>query len=914
MQGYINSFKSTIRKELFKNLSTNSSSEERLSELFSIQNVKEYEEDLKKSLEEISRTKQLDSNIFKANKDYIDFMFIKLAFIKAKIEEEYRNFAVYKNGQEIDLDKLFQKVKQKLAYLKGFQNDIKFSFCDNFCTVDQIDSREGNLEVNTKAEVCTLPISSKRKINIIDAQIKNLSNGVPGNLSTGENRLLRNILNSSGSRFFEYNKLHTGPIKLVIEFDFREERIINSFILKQKSQMSAANLKVENIFYRSETGDVVELNKLVNMQEQNLVCESFDIEDQIKILHLPAKARKAEIHLKSDEYIVLDGKKYFNISLKEVIFEQIKYADEGSLSFNAIDISNKNLYLMKSDHITHPPISDKSLVLKTEAEFGGGETFDLSDEVLILKGSERDVRLKVKLKRTNELNNLQIVEDDFTFAESVCKQQVFDRRQIPGRVTVDYNEEGLEIYQPEIYRRSWNPRRGLTLGRLSEEVSKFYFPINLNDLNIDYKDVKIYINRELYTENSNGNLIAGEYEIDQSGDFILIKSNTFDNKPKVNVLLDPKYGLIKKTSSSLYIRIKEEFDKDTSNIRIKNIDLSNKSANDYAAYLDTNLINLPHKNIASIEVGGLDSDEYTVDYINGTIKSTVTERNISVRYQYYSETIVEDIKLWATGEKCLGVFIPEEEIGFSKINQTLSDSVEVDHLYGNTKSRTTQRANAHVLKYPGIIEGSVEVDKDLFGTEPFIEIRPYIDGNKEFLGLKHIKDLIPNIEANVAGNINFTLSKEPYEGIEKFKFYKDNVEVDLNGELNGRICTLAIGGGNNSKGYSVEYVCSEDEYPGFNKYSIDYETGILYTSSNISADKEISYEISNIGIEYDIVHPVKNWSAENNIVEFNPNETLTTGRNSFIKIAWYKNLDTFNIEDMAEYYSPLLYKAKVEMS
>ena len=171
--------------------------------------------------------------------------------------------------------------------------------------------------------------------------------------------------------------------------------------------------------------------------------------------------------------------------------------------------------------------------------------------------------------------------------------------------------------------------------------------------------------------------------------------------------------------------------------------------------------------------------------------------------------------------------------------------------------------------------------------------------------------------------MRFTLSKIPYradggsglESIHGIRVFKNGKEIEgVDFSIEGdRICNLTIPE-ETSDGYVLHYSYQEDEYPGFVKYSVNYKDGVLYTSQNVPniSEQEVKFEIGGIGIEYDICRAIPSWELEDSMIKFNPENTLL--HNNKIKVSWYKNLDSFDIEDMEKYYSPLIYKLQMDMT
>jgi hypothetical protein len=948
MPSYINNFNLDLQKEILNEISLLNTEEEVVNIYNNILNIVELEEDLKRQVESINAFKQLDLNAFQSLKEYIDFMFLKLSVYKETLIKDSRKFNTYKNSQEINIDGKFKKIKQKLSFLKSFQENVKFSFAESFNNRTQIDGRETNsLNIDSTAGVCTLPIKGNEEINVFNVTILSSSNGIPGNLITGKNRLATNILNKNENSFFEYNKLHKGPLNLVLEFHLKEQSIINCLSLKQRSKMSAANLIIKEIIYKDSEGTAIRLNKLINKNHQNLQCESFSLEEELKIIHLPAKAIKIEVHLKSDEFITLNNKKTFNISLNNINFERIEYSSKGEISFQERKIENNDAYSAKSKLSCHPSISDKSFNATTRVNFGGGENFDISNNILILDEEKQSAALKLSLERTNELKSLKVINDNFNYAKSDFKQKRFDRHTVPNYINVDYKEKGLEVYQPKILRRTNDRREAVTLHLAKTENEVVNFPINIHEYNIKHEDIIIYAgNKKLDQVEPGNDLVENSFKVDSGGDFFTIKIPVTNNSIPIKMKLLPIRVPIIKKPEGVFIEINDFFDRDLDTVKIKNLNTSAIQNATEKHKIDTRFLNLRNryiignsfKCISDIEgldpetgevvthAAGINSSRFNLNTTNGTLEfvgDEVLNKDISLTYDYYEASIIEDKKLWIYEDTVKGIFIDKNDIKFTPVTQTLDEERESDPLYEQEKNQTSDQENKQrfFLKYGGIIEDTFEFTTDPFENNRIVEIRPFLDGKTEFLGLKNIQDIVPAIEANINGLVEFTLSKIPYipedgsglESIHSIRIFKNGKEVPRDFSINNRICSLTIPE-ETSDGYVLHYSYQDDKYADFVKYSVNYKDGVLYISQEMpnASNQEIKFEIGGIGIEYDICRALPSWELEDSMIKFNPENTLL--HNNKIKVSWYKNLDSFDIEDMEKYYSPIIYKLQMDMT
>jgi len=175
------------------------------------------------------------------------------------------------------------------------------------------------------------------------------------------------------------------------------------------------------------------------------------------------------------------------------------------------------------------------------------------------------------------------------------------------------------------------------------------------------------------------------------------------------------------------------------------------------------------------------------------------------------------------------------------------------------------------------------------------------------------RDQVPNISKSTSNTVSFTLSEKPYleEGL-GIKVYKKGILVNNSIRINGKVCELEIEE-ETGKDYYLEYFYEKEEKELINKYSVDYKNGILVSSKDIvnSENKKISYKIGRIGLEYSLVKYLKEYKVFKDETKVYT-ENLPSYKNQ-VKFCWEKILDEISLEELREYFSPIIYKIKLEM-
>ena len=217
----------SLERKIFDNLLSNIrglNKEDSESLYYSIINREEYLENLIANYKTISIFDQLDINYFHKIKDLLLFQIEKFQIEKETLIEENSLLEVKEATKEIHLQKIIQRVEQKISYLNEFKKNVKVLFFENFKTLINVDgTKENTLNIDTKSGVATLPLKERKKANIKVFRILNESNGVPGNVIDGSGRLISALLEETDS-YFQYTKLHEGPLKLVIEVTLKKKK------------------------------------------------------------------------------------------------------------------------------------------------------------------------------------------------------------------------------------------------------------------------------------------------------------------------------------------------------------------------------------------------------------------------------------------------------------------------------------------------------------------------------------------------------------------------------------------------------------------------------------------------------------------------------------------------------------------
>lgn len=920
-----------LLKDLLSKKQTFAFVEENISNEFDLINYENKEKTLKKSLNQINKLKQLDANQFNKLKQLIDYKLNKIKLDKENLitlSQEYYNQIEIK---KINLISNTKELRQKMNILSGFNSVVKFAFEENFNNYFQINTNVKNLlNIDTNSNICTLPIEEKTKLIINSIKINKESNLIPGNNESGKNKLILSLLSNDQNSYFECFKYDSGPGKLIISGEFKKEEIVNQFEISTISINGIISLEIEDVLYTDAFNKSISIKKLIDTKEQKMNISSLENEESLNIYHLPIKAYKYKIILKTKEFQIIKKRKVFKIALKAINFYKNEYKEEGNLKSKSIT-SPEAIYQLTGNTKVYPNKSN-SYIEKLQFSIDGEDSYINENFGTFINGEQKQVNYNYNLiKNLSSLNIKNIIKKDLFLLNIKTYLKNYNKKISPISYNFNEDKENFLIYLPDVLRRSIDIEESVKIGAASNiGLNRILLPKLLSKLNIKKSELLLFFNNQkwLQVDNLEEAQEEGFYYIEDNLEAInvtLTNSNYFICK----LLLKPKIMPVLKTIEGYYIKINENFDLDKKKIKLKSLTKNTYEKEEFLArgekdffleqeYIVEGSFKLYYQNDAGTWI--LDGNEnYEIDYLSGRLyvfESEEKERKIN--YSYYEESEIKDFSIWSKENEFFGLFINEEDITLESIKQNLNDNLN-NFFYLSDETRTNINSNkSFTLKESGIIKGSFSLDENMFQGDDFKEVE-FINGYTEFLNLKKIlEDQVPQIEANSEGKVTFTLSEKIYN-INDITIYK-NDEAILTGiefDESNRICTLTLVDNDliaENYHLSYYYIDEENNNEDIKKYSVNYEKGILYTSEAIETpeNKTVSYEVNRILLNYSLISLVEDYFFEGNIIKVYT-ENLPE-KNKEIKFGFYENIDNFSIEGLEKYYSPLLYKIKIEMS
>jgi len=652
----------------------------------------------------------------------------------------------------------------------------------------------------------------------------------------------------------------------------------------------------------------------------------------------------------------------YSIGIKNLYFNQAKYQPSGGIG-SVEDKLPRNLFACSS-HADVFPGSASLFKAALDVSFDGGESWKTdvlgipSSEgtSVVLNGNEESYMWRLQLSRNDDAFRLvnSYTEDDIAYdTDSIVRgvSKLFSPARIP-LVDQPYNNE-VFVLQPNLLTRASKMRDAIVLGRNGSSPSATLpFPIDIIEEDIDPDEIHIWVNglewERVSDENSLGN---GKYMFREKYTEVTFIGG-LDPNSTIKASMDPERMLLTEKSDGYYHEMEHLFDATKERIRIEglNSSISNKTM---VLPRGVSRIDLGHRNIidGSIVFLGLtltkvndrasltSSNTYFLDTVNGILhlyEGLTAGQVVTVKFQYQGTNKVgnNSFDLIMDGVRPLGVRIAKDAL----VAETLTDIVEdiaggqfldlIDVRTGLGVVRPSSFAGSNralALSRDYIVRGSVVVSPGLFGysanTKAPSEVS-YINGYAEFLGLLQMEnEVTAETAAGASNKVVFTVAAgAAYHSNLDITFSnttifnnKKNSASDVLGTGDwhidngtGSITVWVETGKTLPGGINLYYYYRDPDFDSANLFSVDYKRGIFYSSEDMVDSGKISYKASNYMVEYQI-------GAEVNAYTYDPSSNVVTvtteglsDLNSTVKIIWAESPIATSLEEMREYFSPLV--------
>lgn len=964
----------------------------------------------KKSFEKfvkLTEFDQLEMNSHGYNIKYTNRKYFNNLTIVNLLEDKYIEIMNHINTLTNQVKGKLKRINQKKAALNLWKDNIAFVYLENFLNSDNLKdtySKKSKLNIDFSQGVALLPIESEKNISIKDIKIKS-GNGNAGNSNievSTENQYLSSIIDGDVETYFEYEKLHSGPLLLSLEINFYQNEIVNYFEMFPFVNESNVGFEIEDILFYKENVGSISIFKLSSLKE--IYIKSLSLEEGFDIDFLPVECNSIVIKFKQEDYENIKRErrlrerknKRYSIGIREISFKRKTFQTSGEISSSDVRLpvpcfiangsfdifpENKDLYNLNLD-----------LFFEKKWEKAEIDSRNKTQDFL-LEGTENKFSWKMFLeKKISEFANKSSYEEEIS--ELLTKVKSFNKKINPCVIPFEgqVKEENISVLCSTGVSKTNDRKKFKVLKTIKSESMKINFmidgvsetpdgsrlnvdlPISLRKNKIDEEEIGIVVNGVEYQRIDNiEDLTSYQFFVSYKRNCIVFDNHTFPGRGRVQWYLKPE--LLKFEEDSNYFYSKFDFFPDPNK---KNLDIYYLSSLEKEKevsmnlgvtkfFLEEGIIKDSLSLTSNLDI--VFSEQTSIEQLNkytGTdhpyyfeeesgilyFKESLTRKGIhKIQYKVKERKKMSDLayEIWEKESVPIGIKIKKSNFFSEKINQSLysaiqktfsvrkNEVVEESDLFQNSDFSTAQEKKVFKLKHPRVIKNSIEIKKGLssLALNKFSEI-DFIDGESEFLNLIHVEDERTNaILGNNTGIISFNLSAGAlfydvlgvkFEENEYFLSKMDSkiaLENSVNADPQGSIgrffisklgevsvCTSLDG---IPEGIKMSYYYTFGEVVTSDKYSVDYDNSIIYFSQEVDNPlAAISYRICNYSAEYDILSFIEDKRIDfvRKQVLVNSEEFPTqTGR---VFVFYKSNTSKYNLRDMAEYFSPIVYSFKMD--
>lgn len=901
-------------RALLDSLNTTSTLMERLDQENIVKDIETRRELLNKDIY-LNISSQASKEFFDNLKAAIDLNNLIIFNEKKELETSYEKFVEKVNLKKQVITSLTNTIRKKLNQLSFLSyKEPSVVLLEEFINMANIDSKtlpeKNRLNIDTSAEIASLPIKKISTHTIDNCFISKESNGIPGEYLDGQYKDIFAIFNGRPDSHFSYHRKDNGPLVLSITCSFKTKKIFNKLSIARSSITGSSGFTLIDATFSDEENNI-SIKNLVSVKNQSFKINSYMEQEALTIYHLPVKAEKITLFFKTDEFSTLTtGRKIFSLSIREIVFQLLEYEQSGSFS-STIQSIDEDFYSCSFKSVVHPK-DEISYSKKVLLSVDGGSTFNqLDDDEFALDGAANRIQYIYDMERVDSnLSKSSYVQSEAYFPEIVSSTRNFTRDTRNSFVINKLNKKTLIAYQDKVAfvgssKNKFIEMQGVVAGG-SLALDTFVIN-NLNKLNFEF----MCNNKILYKSSSNQIEKDNEYYLNSAKNKIIV-SNELDGK-KISFSCSINTRIISKPEG--YYCELEVINFDLKNIEVLKNVIKEETLNLVQTETDIkpNAIknSFIFKNIQNEQVSFLTEN---IDHING--KLIKPEGASTVTYKYIEKEKVQGGKVWFENQIPRGLFM-EENLPIRRVDVKYNSTAKrYDHKTGLVEYIINNNLKKISFSDRNIIRGSVRINPTIFSNYKFEEI-VFKNGSDEFLNLTEIEENVPPIEADESGYVYFALSKTPRSDVAiKVKGFS----VERYGFVTNNICRIKLEDGDEiSYQYSVSYKYQEAVESNLRRYSIDYEEGHVYFENDIVTSDEVllSYGVFDGEVEYYIVNPIElnyeNVNDENGIVEVFINSSDVISRNNSITFCWFKSKSSVILEDLEKYYSPIIYSTRLEL-
>lgn len=779
-----------------------------LSEDSAINLVSERIFNLKNQIKEFSQLQTLTNENFINVSNLFKLQVKDINLLSNNFEKNLNEYEIKINTNQNNLINLLRRIRQKLNTLDLFNNSVKNIILEDFSTLQYIQfllNEESQMNIDRYAKVATLGIDgTPKEIRVSDIYIGNESNGLSGSYYDTNFSNPLNVVNANANSYYECFKLNEGPLVLDLVFELINEEILNEIRVLPQAKFSNSDFEIQDIIFTSKNGYSLSIKKLVDVSEQTLKIRINEIESLNIFKFLPIRATRVSIKFVQKEYGFVDSQKIYSLAIKSISFIQNKYLDKSEFQGGTYSLSD-GYYSLKTLTKVFPKeeLFYKHYYSYTKNNNSSWESYELMNgetPLTLHDGSAINYIYKYKIERQDKAFETNETYDSKDYVLDIYSKSKIVNRDI-SPVYIGFNEtfllKSLKLLQPEIGVRTNDLSQGIKLATLIGPTEiNLSLPFSLNDYNIKRNELSIIVNGNKWLLETNINdLTDGKFYLNSDNKTFKLKL-TNASYYNVSYILSEIMPNIFSKPEGYYLEIREPFDFDKNQIKIKCLDSFSKTnveifpKGNESIVLEKTFLNKKNLEIKDLETDTIytpDQENFTsffdLNFLYGNIlikDESFINKDLEISYEYFEFKELEKDKfdIWFQEDKVKGLFISGNDFSLRSINESLEEEDYIfDILSGglvkNNKNNFNEKLFVY-LKNRNIIKGSFLV-KDLFkdyylngafnnsndstveeDAIRFVEV-DYINGKNEFLFLNKMeKDIIPSedISDNIIANWN----------------------------------------------------------------------------------------------------------------------------------------------------------------
>lgn len=861
------------------------------------------------------------------------------------------------NSREITLLQLAGKKKrvyQKLASSRLWSTDeAKFVFGEKFLTWSGLDTSLVNgeaLDVNTDQGVATLPVQDIVTVSAKNAYLGAGSNGRPGNSDvqvTTNNIALLNVFGDSSTKWFEYEKLDQGPVDLTLVVEFSQPEVVNRIQIDPVGFGSNIAFTVEDIKFGSSS-----IKELVPPVAKDFwSVKSVNNGLGWSVTFLPVVTQSVVLRLRQNlSYKVrvaerngIQLRDRFAIGIKRLQFSKVLYSQTGQLNSKSLSLPH-GLYAATAlvEHV--PALELFELDVEGTVDNGGTWTsaYDNGPETYLLDGSTVDFRWRLGLSRVpGALDSLSSWTGEQKHVYKTQEQSAFRGQDVQFQLN-DVVAGSPLVLETGLLRRGQPKDQKLLAGG----KGNFLLPLVLLDYDLEPSDMRVFVDRREYTYvNDNSSVSAGEWSFSDDYRELVFNDSDLETSQvsKISTVLSPESMVFVPSPGGFTHYFKLPADPDKQTMVIKYLP-DQSSSNTIVLPRDRKIVKLPHSRLLSngtkivtasgtalTEVASrvlLGAGKYFIDYEHGVLHlfENLGDDRARITYSHVNAVTLDDggYDVVYSGSKPVGVFIPERNFIVRTVEEDISatpqSKIGFDASVISVRPQVFSTVgNSFQCSYDKLVPGRFQAPADLFvnNAKP-VEVK-YVDGASEFFGLQSIENEATVETVSTAGFVEFRLSAGGLWHEDTGVIFSNTSVFASKQTALGLVnsvgeyyispqgdVTVFVGVGQSLPGgITINYMYRDPDFNPRNKFSVDYEHGMLYAYSDIREGATVSYGVALYEIEYDIGLPVENtYNRQRKSVQAKTTKLF----NDFAKTkVVYAVPDVeFNIGSLEPYFSPLV--------